>query len=427
MVITGFITMNAGNIRGIVGIILAAGLGTRMKSDIPKALQNLHNRPLLSFLIDMLDEAGVEKKIIVLSKDVDRIKKLFPGVNYVTQKRPLGSGDAVKQAEIKLSRFKGDVLVLYVDTPLIKAGTIKRLIKEHREKKNACTLLTARIGKPEGYGRIIRDVNGDIIKIAEGKKLSIYEGVTNEINVGCYCFDKESLFSYIGHIRLNHTKKEYFLTDLIEIFKKHNKKIGSVNSSHPDEILGVNSKVELSMAEEIIQKNILQRLMSEGVTIVDARNTFIDKDTRIGRDCIIYPYTIIERKVTIGRSCRIGPFARLREGTIIKENVEIGNFVELVRTTVSSGAKIKHMAYLGDTYIGENVNIGAGVITANFDGKKKNKTVIGDNAFIGVGAILIAPVRIGKNAVVGAGCVVTKNKDVPAGKTVIGVPARILR
>jgi len=397
-----------------------------MKSDTPKVLHELESRPLLSFMLEALEEAGVDKKILVLGYKDKAVKSAFPGMETVIQDKLLGSGDAVKRAKDLLSSFKGDVLVLYGDTPFIRSSTIKKLIEKHKTEKASCTLLSAAMPDPAGYGRILRDADENIIKIIEDADASIYEKVIEEINVGCYCFDKESLFSSLDRLKMNAKKKEYYLTDIVGALRKSGKVVASVLSRDPAEALGINSRLDLARAREIAKKRTLELLMLRGVTIVDPGSTFVDKDAKVGRDTVIYPHTIIAGAVTIGKNCRIGPFARIRENTSIDDDVEIGNFVELVRTKVSSGTRIKHMTYLGDTELGKNVNVGAGTITANYDGKNKNKTIIEDGAFIGVGSIFVAPVRVGRAAVVGAGSVVTKGKDVPAGKTVAGIPAKIL-
>lgn len=409
-------------------IILAAGRGTRMKSDIPKVLQELHGRPMIQFVLNALDEAGVGKKLIVVSKkDEKAIKKKFPGADTVVQKKLMGSGDAVRSASQYFSGFNGRIVVLCGDTPLINKETIKRLIKTHQKESASCTVLTARVDNPANYGRIVRDDSGNVAKIIEEKDLSIYEEVIEEINVGAYCFRRKDLFNFIKKIEINKKKKEYYLTDLVEILRKNDKRVVSASCRDENEFIGVNSKVELAKAAKVIKQKVLEGLMISGVTIVDPASTFIDMDAVIGRDTIIYPSTIIEKNVAVGKSCKVGPFTRLRPGTRLSDDVEVGNFVELNRTEVASGTKIKHHTYFGDAYVGKNVNVGAGSITANYDGKNKNKTIIGDGVFIGVGAVLIAPIRIGKNAIVGAGSVVTKNRNVPANKIVAGVPARIFK
>ena len=411
----------------IKAIILAAGLGTRMKSETAKVLHKVHGRPILSFILSAIADAGIKDKTVVVgAKDIS-VKKAFPDIDTINQKRPLGSGDALKEAKKSFIKSSENILVLCGDTPLISSDTIKKLVKKHASEKLSCTLLTVRMQDPTGYGRIVRDERGEVAKIVEEKDLSVYEEAIDEINVGAYCFNTEDLSYYIDKIKMNSKKKEFYLTDIVDILRAGGKRIASVMCESQEEALGINSKKDLALANSIIKYRVLNTFMSEGVTVVDPESTHIDMESEIGEDTIIYPSTIIEKNVKIGKSCSIGPFARLREGTVLKDNVEVGNFVELVRTKISSGTKIKHLTYLGDTEVGKNVNIGAGVITANYDGKNKNKTFIDDNAFIGVRSVLIAPVKVGRGAIVGAGSVVTKNKHVPAGKTVVGIPAKVLQ
>jgi len=412
--------------KDLAAIILAAGRGTRMNSEVPKVLARLHERPILSFILNSLAAAGVEKKVLVVGYKEKAVKKEFPDLDTVLQGKPLGSGDAVKMTKNFFNTFKGDILVLYGDTPFIKKETISRLIKKHKEEDASCTILSSRIKNPSGYGRIVRGKNDKILKIIEDHEAGIYEKVIEEINVGCYCFKKEDLFSCVDKIKMNKEKREYYLTDVVELLTKSNKKVFSVECKDKIEYLGINSKLNLAEASDVVRNKILTILMLKGVTIIDPKSTFVDMDAEIGKDTVIRPNTIIEKNVTIGENCTVGPFARIRPGTVLSDNVEIGNFVELVRTKVSSGTKIKHMSYLGDAVIGKDVNVGAGTITANYDGSKKHKTIIEDNSFIGVGSIFVAPVKIGRGAVVGAGSVVTKNNNVPPHKTVVGVPAKIL-
>ena len=411
----------------MAAVILAAGRGTRMNSDVPKALQPLHSRPMLRFVTEVLKRCGVKKQILILGYKAKDIKKIFKGHDYVMQKKLLGSGDAVKRTKGLLARFRGDILVLYGDTPFITAETIRRLVSKHKKEKASSTVLTASVDDPSGYGRILKDETGFLSAIIEDKDALGYEKAIKEINVGCYCFNKKDLFLCLDKLKINAKKREFYLTDVIKMMKGKDKKVISLTCKDNVQAFGVDSKADLARANNIMKKRILELLMSNGVSIVDVDTTFIDKDAKIGKDTVIKPHTIIEKNVTIGKNCEIGPFARIRQGTRLADNVAVGNFVELVRTKVSRGSKIKHMTYLGDAEVGKNVNIGAGTITANYDGKRKNKTVIADGAFIGVGAILIAPVKIGKGALVGAGSVVTRKKNVPPHKTVAGVPARLLK
>ncbi len=397
-----------------------------MKSKIPKALHEVHSRPMLEYLLNTVKKAGITRIVLVLGRGIDDIRKRFSNFDIIPQSKPLGSANAVNSTKKYFQNFTGDILVLYSDTPLLKCETLKKLIKTHREGRFSATFLATNVSDPTEYGRVVRDEKGEIVKIVEEKDITLYEEVIGEINIGTYCFKKEALFSNLDKIKMNKKKKEYYLTDIIEILKKAKQKVGTFTTEDPSEGIGINSKRDLARANDIARIRVLDNMMAGGITIVDPASTYIDFEAKIGIDTIIYPHTIIEKNVEIGENCSIGPSARVRSGTRLDNGVHIGNFVELVRTKVGSGCKIKHMAYLGDAILGKNINIGAGTITANFDGKFKNKTIIKDNAFIGVGSILIAPVGIGKNAVVGAGSVVTKRRDVPDGKTVAGVPAKIL-
>jgi len=415
--------------KNLTGIILAAGEGTRMKSDIPKVLHMVSGKPMLQYMLDVFSQLKIKNTIVVVGHKADQVKRSVKGsgLKFIRQKQLLGSGDAVRVAKDALSGSRGDVLIVCGDTPLVSHQSLRDLLSAHRDNQAACTMLTAITKNPTGYGRILRNEENQIVGIVEEQDADTYEKAINEINVGAYCFKIKELFTSLKEVKPENIKKEYYLTDVIKILNKKKTKIQNVYAQDEEEAFGVNSRLTLSHANKIINKRKIEQFNSGDVTIIDPVTTYIQGDVEIGRDTIIYPHTIIEGKIKIGKDCRIGPFARLRSGTILENSVQIGNFVELVRTKVKSGSKIKHHSYIGDAVIGKNVNVGAGVITANYDGKKKNITFIDDNAFIGVGTILIAPVKIGKRAMTGAGSVLTKDKNVPAGKIVVGVPARILK
>lgn len=409
----------------ITAVILAAGMGTRMKTDVPKVLHPVGSGTMLGKVISNLKKAGVLDIIAVVGYKADIVESHFreAAVRFARQMELLGSGDALAHAVDFMTGEEGDVLVTCGDTPLITEETYSFLLKKHRAEKAACTVLTCEVDDATSYGRIVRDDKGRVLKIVEEKDLSKDEKKITEINVGTYCFNKKHLKTYIRDIELNEKKKEFYLTDIVDILKKSGKKIAS-ESCDPEEAVGVNSRRELALVNKIDNRKNLEKLMDSGVTIIDPGTTRIDSEVSIAKDTIIFPNTVIEKDVKIGPACKVGPFARLRPGTSLAKGVEIGNFVELCRTEVGEGSKIKHHSYLGDTKVGKGVNVGAGTIVANYDGEKKSRTEIGDNAFLGVGTVLIAPVKIGEGAQVGAGSVVTKNKDIPAGGTVIGVPAR---
>ena len=405
-------------------IVLAAGMGTRMNSDVPKVLHSVGGEPMLGKVLCSLKEAGIDDIVVVIGHKPELIKKAFQGkAHFVEQKKLLGSGDAVKCAVSAIKGTDGDVIVTCGDTPLITASVYRELLRRHRSQRASCTLLTCELEDPSSYGRIVRDESKKILKIVEEKDATGDEKKIQEINVGTYCFNAQILREYIHGITVNKKKKEFYLTDIVQILRENGNKITSGGCS-PCEAIGVNSRKDLAMVNKILNEQKLCGLMESGVSVVDPGNTYVAGDAEIGRDTVIFPNTVIEENVKIGARCKIGPFARIRPGSRIDENVEIGNFVEICRTEIGSGSRVKHHTYLGDAVLGREVNIGAGTITANYDGEKKHRTLIGDGAFIGVGATLVAPIKIGKKAKVGAGSVVTKNKDVPDGATVIGVPAK---
>jgi len=414
--------------RNIACIILAAGKSVRMKSDIPKVLHPVCGRPMLGYVLDLVYALKLKNIIAVLGYKHQDVKKLLkPGIKVVIQKRLLGTADAVKEAAPLLKNFKGTVLVLYADNPLLKKETIKKLLEHHIKNNLDATLLTAKIDKPAGYGRVLRDKYASICGIVEEKDADDFQKDIQEINTGVICFNKDRLLDSLKYVRPNNRKKEYYLTDTIGILYKKGFVLDSVKITDINEALGINSRQDLTKTNSIMQKRINEELMQNGITIVDPDSTFIGFGAKIGRDTTIYPFTVIERDVRIGKCCFIGPFVHLREGTDLGDDIMAGNFLEVVRSKISSGTLLKHVGYIGDSRIGRMVNIGAGTVIANFDGKKKNITVIKDKAFIGCDTVLVAPVKIGKSARTGAGAVVTKNKNVPDGTTVVGVPARIIK
>jgi bifunctional UDP-N-acetylglucosamine pyrophosphorylase/glucosamine-1-phosphate N-acetyltransferase len=413
------------NNKNIAVIILAAGKSTRMKSGIPKVLHPVCARPMLGYVLDLVKDLKINKVIAVLGyKHAEVRAHLTPRVRVVIQKRLLGTADAVKKALPLLKNFKGTVLVLYADNPLLKKDTVARLLKQHIENKSDATLLTAQLDKPRGLGRVLRDKYSSICRIVEEKDADDFQKDIKEVNTGVICFNKNSLSLALKYVTPNNRKKEYYLTDIIGILYKKGKLVDGVKIADINEALGINSRSDLALVNTIMQKRINEDLMQKGVTIIDPGSTFIGYGCRIGEDSTIYPFTVIERNVKIGRRCSIGPFAHLREGTELKDDAVAGNFVEVVRSRISSKTTVKHFCYIGDSRIGSRVNIGAGTVTANFDGRKKNIVIIKDGARIGSDTVLVAPVKVGKNAITGAGSVVLK--DVSDKMTVVGVPAKPL-
>jgi len=320
-----------------------------------------------------------------------------------------------------------DVLILYADTPLLKLDTLKKLLARHRISQATWTLLTSVLNNPTGYGRIARDDRNHITRIVEEKEASVYEKAIEEVNAGVYSFRTKGLLKVLGEVEPAKKKKELYLTDVISILARRGLKVESVATYDPTEIMGVNTRSDLAKAQSLMRKRILARLMKRGVTIMDPETTYIDSQAKIGEDSVVHPHTSIEGDVEIGTNCRIGPFARIRGEARLSDGVSIGNFVEVVRSRVGRNSKIKHFSYIGDCTMGKDVNIGAGTVTANYDGSKKYQTIIEDGVFIGSGTILIAPVKVGRYAVTGAGCVVPAGKDVAARTVMVGVPARVLK
>lgn len=411
----------------IQSIILAAGKGTRMKSDLAKVLHPVCGLPMLQYVIDAVQSAGSLKNYIVLGHQYDEVNKIVSAnCTAVRQKELKGTADAVRSVKKYFQGYSGDVIVLCGDTPLLRVETLKTLIKRHHESGAACTVLTAVLGNSRGYGRIIRGIHGDPVAIREEKDASPDERKILEINVGVYCFKAAALFQALAQVKENSLKKEFYLTDVVAVMAEKRWKIDALEIDDPQEGLGVNSRMDLAVAQRVIRLRILERFMINGVTIIDPDSTFIDAGVKIGVDTVIKPFTVIEADVVIGKKCVIGPFAHLRPQTRIADHTEIGNFAEVSRSKIGTHCFMKHFSFLGDAVVGNGVNIGAGVVTANFDGKEKHGTKIGDGSFVGSDSILVAPVRIGKNAVTGAGCVVAKEKIIPDGHVMVGVPGRII-
>lgn len=393
---------------------------------MPKVLHPLAGRPMLGYVLGLARSLRPGKTVVVLGHRHAQVKRIIPaGAKIVLQNKPLGTGDAVKKAIAPLRGFRGTVLILYGDIPLLKKESIDKLLRFHAQNQIHATLLTAKLNKPAGYGRVLRDKYCAVRSIVEEADANDAERDIKEVNTGIVCFNKEKLDGVLRHLRADNRKKEYYLTDIIRIFYEKGLLVDAIRIGDAEEAMGINSRADLSKANAVMQRRINRDLMDKGANIVAPGHTFINYGTKIGRDTVIYPFTVIEANVKIGKRCSIGPFAHLRENTILEDGVVAGNFIETVRSKLGAKTLAKHLCYIGDSRIGKKVNIGAGSVTANFDGKKKNLTAINNGAFIGSNTVMVAPVRIGKNAVTGAGSAVIKN--VADGKTVVGIPARPLK
>ncbi|MCK5493970.1 MAG: bifunctional N-acetylglucosamine-1-phosphate uridyltransferase/glucosamine-1-phosphate acetyltransferase, partial [Candidatus Omnitrophica bacterium] len=349
-------------------------------------------------------------------------------IEFVHQKKMLGTSNAVQTAGKKISYE--NILVLCGDAPLIMSKTLVSFISFYLRKKLLGCVLSAHLNVKNSLGSIVRDVDGKVQAIREKIELAkdkVYgKLIFDEVNSGVYCFKKDVLFDLLPKIKINVKKKEYFLTDIIEILYKEKKNyLDSYSLEDSEEILGINTKKDLRVAEKVIRYRIIDNLIDSGVEVVDPENTYIQEDVVIGKNTTIYPFTFIEKSVIIGKNCSLGPFIRLRKDTVIGDNCQVGNFLEINRSKIGNNVRIKHFGYLGDAFVEEGVNIGAGTVIANYDGKQKNKTYIEKKAFIGSDTIIVAPVKIGANAITGAGSVVTK--DVESKTVVVGVPAKIFK
>ena len=429
----------------IYGVILGAGEGTRMKSCLPKVLHKVAGKELISHVIDCLNSAVKMQKLVVVVGSgsdlvIEHLKKY--NADYVFQKERLGSAHALLQSKNKLKNLDGQLIVMCGDTPLVKSKTIKDLLKYHTKNKNNATVLSGMVQNPFGYGRIVRNSKGTVSCIVEEKSATDEEKKIKEINSGIYCFDLKVLWKALNKVDNKNNKKEYYLTDVIEILNKDGYKTDAVALTTEEEILGVNDRRQLAVAEDILRTRKNDELMASGVTIVDPKTTYIDSDVVIGQDTIIKPNTFIEGTTKIGNNCaigpdttitesvikenvfitysyieeseiekgvKIGPFAHIRPKSLLKENVKVGNFSEVKKSVVGYGSKVNHLSYIGDATVGKNVNIGAGTITCNYDGKNKFQTVIQDDVFVGSNVNLVAPVNIGKKVLIAAGSTITDN------------------
>jgi len=405
-------------------VVLAAGRGVRMKSGLPKVLNELCGRPMIYYVLKELAKlkGRVKQVIVVVGWGAPQVKKYlsgaFTGTEFVLQAKQLGTAHAVKCALRKVKH--PDILLLCADAPLVKAQTLAKIMDEHVRQQCAVSLLTSQCADSPDLGRLLRDSSGNVRSIVEKEEFSA-KIPSCEVNSGMYCFETSALSQVLPQVRPNPSKGEYFLTDVVNIFYQAGRPV-KAHQTDFDQIMGINSQNQLACAAAIMRERINDALMDAGVRLMDPATTFVDEGVKIGPGSVIYPFTFIEKDVRIGRNCVLGPFIRLRKGTRIADHTHLGNFVEVSRCTIGKNVRAKHFCFLGDTVVGARVNIGAGAVVANYDGKNKYETRIDQGAFIGSDSILVAPVNIGKAALTGAGSVVTH--DVLAGAKVMGVPAR---
>lgn len=398
-----------------------------MKSDRAKVLHGVLGRPVLDYVLRNLRDAGVSDIVVVVGHQADEVRKAAPGCRFVEQTEQKGTGHAVLMAEPALAGFAGEVFVVAGDAPLIQGRTLVRMLDEQRLNKRSATFLSACLDEPAGYGRVVRDAaTSKFLRLVEDVDATPEEKNISEVNSGAYVFKAPELFSALKGVQPNNAKGEIYLTDVLSLLLKAGKAVDPVRSTQPAEIYGINSRRDLVAATNFLRWKILERHMDAGVTIVDPSTTFIEEDVEIGQDTVVEPFTVIRRDVKIGKGCEVGPFTQLRPGTVLEDGAEIGNFVEVKKSTIGRKSKAKHLSYLGNATLGANVNVGAGTITANYDGKNKHETVIGDGVHLGSNTVLVAPVKVGAGAKTGAGAVVVRG-EVPPGAVVAGVPARPIR
>lgn len=426
-------------------IVLAAGQGTRMKSKLFKVMHPVMGRPMVGHVVQAALDAEVDQVFTITGVGAEVVKDYLQDKSeYVYQEEQLGTAHAVEQARALLEDKDGTTLVLSGDTPLLQADTIRKLMDFHEEQQAKATVLTAMADDPFGYGRVIRTADGSVDKIVEEKDATDEERAVQEINTGNYCFDNRTLFAELKNVDNDNAQNEYYLPDVVGILKNHDEVIGAYALDNMDESLGVNDRVALSEAQAIMQARINKAHMVNGVTLIDPENTYIDVDVKIGQDTVIEPGTYLKGKTVIGEdvfigsnseisnsriedkvkivqsiiedstvkeASDIGPFSHLRPDSIIGENVHIGNFVEVKNSTIHSKTLVGHQSYIGDAVIGQHANIGAGVVFANYNGKTKGKTIVGDHSFVGSNATLVAPVVLGEKSFVAAGSNITE--DIP--------------
>lgn len=399
----------------IKAVILAAGKGTRMKSETtPKVLHEIMGKTLLGYVLDNVKNFVSEEFVIVghHAQEVENfVKNNYTDARTVLQTPQLGTGHAVSMVCPYLENFDGVVLILCGDTPLIKEETLKEFVNFHLAQNSDLTVMSTIFDNPANYGRIIRDKDNSLKCIVEEKDATLEQKAVKEVNAGIYCLNWGKVKSAFSQLKTNNAQGEYYLTDIIAWGKEQKLNVNAYILQDSNEIYGINSRINLAQAGKIMNKRNLEKYMQNGVTIVDPDSTWISEDTEIGQDTIIYPSTYIEGKNKIGKNCKIGPCAHLRGGVEVCDNVKVGNFVEVKKSRISSNTNVGHLSYIGDSELGEHVNIGAGTITANYNPitKTKSKTILKDNVKVGSNSVLVAPVTVEEGANIGAGGIITKN------------------
>ncbi len=424
-------------------VILAAGQGTRMKSDLYKVLHPVCGKPMVEHVIDHIRGLGADRVVTVVGHGAEAVEEtLGKKSEYVLQEEQLGTAHAVQQAAQLIGDLEGTTIVVCGDTPLIRSETMQALISHHNTTGAKATILTANADNPTGYGRIIRGEDGQVLRNVEQKDATAEEQKVTEINTGTYCFDNRALFETLKKVRNDNAQGEYYLPDVIGILQSESARVSAFVTEDFSETLGVNDRVVLAEAESVMRRRIAEKHMRNGVTIINPDNTYISAAAEIGRDTLLQPGTMIEGQTVIGEKCiigpnsqivdseignstsvhssvvlaskigdetTVGPFAHIRPESDLGDRVRIGNFVEVKKSTLGSGSKASHLSYIGDAEVGSGVNFGCGTVVVNYDGKTKHVTTVEDDAFIGCNSNLIAPVKIGKGAYIAAGSTISEN------------------
>ena len=443
----------------VAALVLAAGKGTRMKSRLPKVLHKVGGKAMVERVLDTVTAVGVDRSVVIVGFGGEEVRAyLGDRCEYVTQVEQKGTGHAVREAKPVLGDFDGTIVLMCGDTPLVTKDTIKALLNEHAATGAAATVLTAHMENPTGYGRIIRDEEGKVLRIVEQKDGTPDELAVQEINTGMYAFNSQKLWPCLAQLSDDNAQGELYITDVVGILVNAGERVSAYMTMDEDESLGVNSRVQLAEAERILRNRKLRELMDAGVTIIDPATTYVAPEVVVGSDTILHPGTILEGNTVIGKECEIGPHTRftnvkvgdnnvihftyahdceikngtdigpyvhLRPNTVIGDKVHIGNFVEVKNSIVGEGTKFPHLSYIGDSDVGDGVNIGCGTITVNYDGKIKHRTRIDDGAFVGCNTNLVAPVHVGSYSYIGAGSTITK--DVPDKALAVGRARQMIK
>lgn len=443
----------------VAALVLAAGKGTRMKSRLPKVLHKVGGKAMVERVLDTVNAVGVDRSVVIVGFGGEEVRAyLGDRCEYVTQAEQKGTGHAVREAKPVLGDFDGTIVLMCGDTPLVTEDTIKALLNEHAATGAAATVLTAHMENPTGYGRIIRDEEGKVLRIVEQKDGTPDELAVQEINTGMYAFNSQKLWPCLAQLSDDNAQGELYITDVVGILVNAGERVSAYMTMDEDESLGVNSRVQLAEAERILRNRKLRELMDAGVTIIDPATTYVAPEVVVGSDTILHPGTILEGNTVIGKECEIGPHTRftnvtvgdnnvihftyahdceikngtdigpyvhLRPNTVIGDKVHIGNFVEVKNSIVGEGTKFPHLSYIGDSDVGGGVNIGCGTITVNYDGKIKHRTRIDDGAFVGCNTNLVAPVHVGSYSYIGAGSTITK--DVPDKALAVGRARQMIK